>query len=104
MILFHELLLSIVIETRRVLTLFPLLCGRWYEARMRNFMLPENASSAQSHGSPLVPLPAPSLFSWLAPLLSPILRGFTSGPQPAYIPLYFLLPHPLSRLSLPPLD
>lgn len=64
------------------------------------FMLPKHASSAEFHGSPLVPLPAPSLFSWLAPLLSPLL---TSSPRPS-VYSYFLTPHPFFHLSLPPLD
>lgn len=70
---FMNMVFSIATETIGVLTLFPLLYGKWYEARMRNFMLPENALSAQFQVS-LLPLSAPSLFSWLVPFLSSILR------------------------------
>ena len=78
-------------ETIGVLTLFPLLYGKWYEARMRNFMLPENAISAQFQIS-LVPLSAPSLFSWLVPFLSSILTEFTSSLHPSVNSSLFLTP------------
>lgn len=88
---FLTLVLSIAMETIGALTLFPLLYMRCYEARMRNFMLLKNISSAEFHGSLLVPLSALSLFC-LVPLPSPLLRGFPSSPQlsPHF---YFLLPH-----------
>lgn len=78
-------------ETIGVLTLFPLLYGKQYEARMRNFMFPENALSAQFQVS-LVPLSAPSLFSWLVPFLSSILIEFTHSLQPSVYSSLFLTP------------
>ena len=52
---FMKIVFSIAMETIGVLTLFPLLYGKQYEARRTNFMFPENALSAQFQVS-LVPV------------------------------------------------
>lgn len=94
-------------ETIGILTLFPLLYRRCYEARMRNFALLENAPSAEVHGFPLVSLSAPSLFSCLVPLLSPLLRGLPLSPQPSAHSSLFLTPssvHPQLITSISRLE